>query len=75
MSELCLVVALVLLFFAAKLKIANMKFDEILDAFWQVFKYTWLFLLILCFWPLLFIALIIGTVFLGPINGIKRLFK
>ena len=52
-----------------------MRFGEILDAFWQVFKYTWLFLLILCFWPLLPIALIIGTVIFGPIGGIKKLFK
>lgn len=52
-----------------------MKFSKLLDAFWQLFKYTWLFLLILSFWPLLPIALIIGMVFLGPIGGIKKLFK
>lgn len=50
----------------------HMRFGELLDFFWQVFKYTCLFLLILCFLPVVPVVLLIGTTFLGPIGGINK---
>lgn len=52
-----------------------MNFSDLLEFFWQVFKYTCLFLLIICFLPIVPVALLIGTTFLGPIGGIKKHLK